>query len=168
MIEAVIVLPVLFVFLGLFVWTSHSYGEKLREQTETRSTVLYFGSNSCERKRVPAYPEAAKANVTGVRAASITDPTAEPGPQMGSVLARLVSSIGGFLKGATGQSWDMAGAHAQGVVNGATVIDGNKAPLSRTVHADSFVGCNEIVRDGMWSSLSGVVTGMAARGGGLF
>jgi hypothetical protein len=168
MVEAVVVLPVLITFLGLMVWTSHSYNEKLREQTATRATVLSFGSNACRNKNVPSYPERPRESVTDASQPRISDPTAEPGDADGSLLKQVVKRFGGFLKGITGQQWGMAEAHAEGNVVGATSIDSQRVPLSRKVHGDSYVGCNEIAYDGALRGLAGVVGGLSASGGGLF
>jgi hypothetical protein len=49
MVEAIVVMGVMLVFLGMNIWAFQAYGGKIDQMSSTRRDALFYASHSCER-----------------------------------------------------------------------------------------------------------------------
>jgi hypothetical protein len=144
MVEAAVVLPVLFAFLPLMTWVKLSYDEKLVDQARTRRDVVFYASHNCEGDG--AEREAAKA-------LDINTGTA----------AGVARKKGGSDGSREATSTTMGMAHKR------RESELRYYEKTRTLHGESWMMCNEKPRDGSlgdwFSYASGMFTGGAGQNG---
>ncbi len=163
MVEGVVVISTMLVFFGLIVFTRNSYAEKLDIQQGTRSDVLYYASHACEGGRPNVTTGSESEDVGGeggAKAEGVGSRTSEPGAA------------------ALGRSWNTASSSRDSRVNGVMTVDRNatggggaiqlqRAPISRSVHAESTVACNEKRYDNPWTAWVKYGVDWAKSGGGI-
>jgi len=156
LVEAAVVIPVMLVFLGLIVFVHKAYDTKIVKQTNTRATTLYYASHNCK-GNVPD-----SLSPSGVGTSSQADPVAGDGTvQKGGSSTKLDATAG------LQTAWNYAHVKPEDTtVTGSASNDRKIVSLSRNVHSESEVYCNEDV----WSGALGnnPITAVYAAGKELF
>jgi hypothetical protein len=144
MVEAAVVLPVLFAFLPLMTWVKTLYDEKLMDQARTRRDVVYYASHNCEgfgAERQTAQALDLKTGPAGgvARKKGVADGTREAtSTALGLAYKRRESEV---------RYYD----------------------TTRSVHGESWMMCNEKPKEGdlggWFSYASGMFTGGAGQNG---
>jgi hypothetical protein len=135
MVEAIVVMGVMLVFLGMNVWAFQAYGGKIDQMSSTRRDALFYASHSCERRLGE-------------------DPDDYTVPQLRGNNASGGSSLSlmGIIDAIRGQGFDFFGtARSQkgptAVLGTATTRVGaagaTRTPLRTELRTASAVGCNE-------------------------
>jgi Flp pilus assembly protein TadG len=155
MVEAVIVMSVMLMFMGLIVWTRNSYAMKMDLQQETRSSSLYYASHACTGDK-----NAASSERTGtVQDSSPEAETAAKKTNLAGAIAVASRAYNTARTVASGTSsfqaiWDAAGG-----------VNVRRQGLSRKVESSSKVTCNEPRFDGGFKDW--IQFGISYLGGGL-
>lgn len=146
MIEAIVVISVLLVFMGLIVWMRQAYGTKLDLQQRTRAETLYFASHACQGDGKTTLGGAVPGD--SGPAANTAEKTKLP---EGAALNRNWNNATGTLeKTVDGQAvWD------QNARGNEAPIEYGKHALTSQVTASSTVTCNEKKYDSKLSALFG-------------
>jgi len=152
LVEAALVLPVMVSFLGLTMFVHRSYADKIDMQATTRSEILYYGSHNCE-GNPPA--EISKQG-------DVANPT--PGADGNT------QAMGGKagVTGGLDRNWQLAKSSRSGQTQAQKVVLWKQSyMLSRPIHADSEVACNEKRYDNTWTAVFQFIGGFARSGGGF-
>lgn len=164
MVEGVVVLSTMLVFFGLIVFTRNSYAEKLDLQQGTRSEVLYYASHACEGNRPQGIQTGSESEDVGGEGQAKAEQVGNRTPERSAA--------------ALGRSWNTASASRDSRVNGIMTVDQNarggggamnlqRTPISRSVHAESTVACNEKRYDNPWTAWVKYGVDWAKSGGGI-
>jgi len=152
LVEAAVVLPVMVSFLGLTMFVHRSYADKIDLQATTRSEILYYASHNCE-GGTPA-------------AVSTQGDAADPNNGQGTAETGLGGKSG--VTGGLNRDWQLAKSTRKATTNAQKVVLWKQSyMLSRPIHGDSEVACNEKRFDNSWTAVLGFVAGFAKSGGGF-
>lgn len=160
--EAIIVITVLLVFLGMITWAQRAYAAKIDQANATRSDVLFYASHSCEQGPPGEDTETGPAfehhdHDTPIATGSEDTTTAD-------TLAGALPAEG---PGALKRDWNMASTMREQTVDGSAIVDLEKKKLSTHVKTQSWVACNEKNYGGNWTDLAQFVWDMKDNGAGL-
>jgi hypothetical protein len=163
MLEAIIVITVLLVFLGVILWGARAYAAKLDQSANTRSDILYYASHSCEQ----APPQEDSATPPGFELGDHDTPVATGGEDTTAAtnLAAALPASGG--PGALTRDWNMASTMREQTVEGSAIVNLEKTALTTHVKTQSWVACNEKNYGGNWNDLAQFVWDMKENGAGL-
>jgi hypothetical protein len=136
MVEAIVVMGVMLVFLGMNVWANKAYGGKIDQMNSTRRDALFYASHSCERKLGADGDSYTVEMLRGNDASGGSSMTL-----MGivrSVLGREQFDFFGTSRSSKGPVAVTGTAVTRVGAAGTTI-----SPLSATLKTASAVGCNE-------------------------
>jgi Flp pilus assembly protein TadG len=151
LVEAALVIPVMLVFVGLIMFTHHSYSEKIGRQMTTRAGVLSYASHNCEGNPPSSIGTSSQNEDTG------GDPSTA-----GSVGAKTGTGAG------LSRSWNIAKASPPDTtVNGSAISDRTTVYFSRPIHAEAEVQCNEKAYDSGFEGVFSVVGNIFRSGRGF-
>lgn len=163
MLEAIVVITVLLVFLGMILWGQRAYATKVDQATATRSDVLYYASHACEQG--PPLDDSATrpafAHVDHDTPVATGDANTAPA----DALAGALPAEGG--PSAVTRDWNMATTSRAQVVDGNAIVNLKKQNLSTNVQTASWVACNEKDYGGNWHDIAQFVWDMKGNGAGL-
>lgn len=161
LVEATVVIPVLLVFLGLIMYSSHSYAKKIDNQMYSRSGTMYYASNACDK----APPTGVGSPVTEDDSAAVGNPVGDDGQAAGSKLNSETQS-------AMSQTSRLVTTSNDATVYGKAIVDRRDSIstqyFNQNIHSYSTVACNEHVYDGFFGSLIGFAKDFYNSKGGLF
>ena len=163
LVEAAVVIPVMLVFLGCIMFTNRSYEAKIDKQMGTRAGILFYASHNCEGD-VPAgaTPPVRETGDSGQSQAGAPSGAATDPNRLGGG-----GNTGGAAAGMD-RSWNTAHAKpSDSTVYGSAVQDRTRVFMSRTIHAESQVACNEKPFPNKWIAIIQFIGAFARSGGGL-
>lgn len=136
MVEAIVVMCVMMVFLGMNVWAFKAYGGKIDQMSSTRRDALFYASHSCERALGDDPDDYTVPQLRGNNASGGSSMTL-----MGiirSVLGREQFDFFGTARSTKGPIAVLGTARTKAGADG--VVD---TPLRTELRTASAVGCNE-------------------------
>lgn len=137
MVEASFVVGVLVVFWGLMQWTRQSYSDKLDQMGTTRSNSSYYAAHDCE-----------KGDATAVLGGA--SPVGQDEPS-GKVLNKGGGAGSDGASEKTSRGLNMATAKKDSTTTGWTKMSEKGSmqtfTLSRPIHSESYMYCNEKTYD---------------------
>jgi hypothetical protein len=136
MVEAIVVMGVMLVFLGMNVWAFQAYGGKIDQMSSTRRDALFYASHSCERALAEDPDDYTVPQLRGNNASGGSSMTL-----MGIINAIRGSESFAFFGTARSTKGPVAVANTALTRVGANGV--TRSPLSAQLRTASAVGCNE-------------------------
>lgn len=160
--EAIVVITVMLVFLGMILWVQRAYAAKIDQANDTRSDVLFYASHSCEQA-----PPSDDGSTPGFEHHDHDTPvaTGSEDTTAADALAGALPANGG--PGALTRDWNMASTKRERTVDGSAIVNLEKTKLTTEVKTQSWVACNEKNYGGNWNDLAQFVWDMKDNGAGL-
>jgi len=164
MAEGIVVIVVMFVFLGMNMWAYKAFGGKLDQAHSTRRDALYHASHNCDEQSPDpdtyTDPSLKNGNSVGASGESVG---VGGDPRVSSAVS--ASAAGGQSPGAS-RSGGMTTAERRGQINGNAVVwttSGiGKTSMTTPLRTQSFVWCNQKRHDGFVGTFTGAFS--AAKG----
>lgn len=156
MVEGIVVIVVMFLFLGMNMWAYKAYGGKIDQANSTRRDALYYASHNCQEQ-------------FGNDTDSYTDPSLRSGSSTGANGEQINTNTDGQVSQAQSQSQGSGNApplrsggmittDKSGSVGGAAAVwDPNirKESWTTPLHTKSFAWCNQERHDGFLGTFTG-------------
>lgn len=161
--EAIVVMTVMLVFLGMIMWAYKAWGTKIDQSAQTRSDVLFYASHSCE--VAPPAADPAQASTLGGES-DVPSATGDVSPDTADALAGKLPADKAGTAGLA-RSWNMASMTREQVVDGSAIVNLKKVALTTNVKTESWVACNEKNYGGDWDDLAQFVWDLPKNGAGL-
>ena len=135
MVEAIVVMCVMLVFLGMNTWAYRAYGGKIDQMSSTRRDALYYASHSCE-KRLDIDPD--DYTVPALRG---NDASGGSSMTLRGIIAAFKGN--GFDFFGTARSKKGTVVVAGTALTKAGALGTEKTPLAANLKTASAVSCNE-------------------------
>lgn len=152
MAEAIVVMTVLLVFLGMILWVHRAYAAKIDQSANTRSDVLFYASHNCETAPEVEEPAHAPAVTTEGEAVGVDGED----PATAEKLAEDFHGKSGAKVSATGlkRNWNVVSAMREQDVDGSAIVNLEKKKMTTHVKTQSWVACNEKNYGGDWTDVA--------------